>query len=82
MPENLTDLGLYPPTGWAHTTVTIAANNRLLLTETADEADLQLKLEQLVVLHSIRRILMFALVVLPAIAAAVAVIVLLASHGR
>jgi uncharacterized membrane protein YdbT with pleckstrin-like domain len=82
MPEQLTDFGLYPPTGWAHTPETIAANNRLLLTETTDEADLQLKLEQLVVLHSIRRILIAVLVVVPLVVVVASLLVVLVSLSK
>jgi hypothetical protein len=83
MPEQqFTDLGLQPPTGWDHTERTMAANKRIRLADTPAKAGLQMQLEHLVVLHSIRRILMATLVVAPLLAAAVAVVILLSMHGK
>jgi hypothetical protein len=81
MAERLTDLGLITPTSWGSNAATNAANSRLLFADNTDEADLQLKLETLSVLHSIRQLLFIMLVVVPALLVGATAILLAIRQG-
>lgn len=77
MAEQLTEFGIVAPPAFNTNPELNAARFRILTADDADEADLQIKVETLAVLHSIRRILMYTLVVVPVALVAVAVVIAL-----
>ncbi|MBN6040361.1 hypothetical protein [Amycolatopsis sp. 195334CR] len=73
-PRKFTDLGLTTPSVWSETIAVHGSQERILATGSPSDAARQIALEQLGVLHSIRRILMWVLIIIPALAIGLAIV--------
>ncbi|MFJ8814156.1 hypothetical protein [Amycolatopsis thermoflava] len=81
-PRKLTDLGLMRPWNWIQTAPIQASHGHIVEADSPSDAARQIALEQLSVLHSIRRILMWVLVIIPVVAATIFItLVVLASNS-
>ncbi|AIJ21472.1 hypothetical protein [Amycolatopsis methanolica] len=81
-PRDLTGLGLMRPWNWIHAAPIQGSHRNIVEADSPEEAARQIALEQLSVLHSIGRILMWVLVIIPVVSAAlyVALVVLLTAQ--
>ncbi|UJW28534.1 hypothetical protein L3Q67_25020 [Saccharothrix sp. AJ9571] len=72
--KKFTDLGLLTPSVWSNTTTVARSQESILAAGGPSDAARQIALEQLGVLHSIRRILMWVLIIIPVVAIGLAIV--------